>query len=213
MSFYGRNRAFKDDKRLDGVWPFFLGIISFFVVINAIPFFFGFGGTESTLSSIIDQGSDDGKIEIDGAGGFDSGGLNYESISLKNVDNKKINLDKWVVKNKDGNSYTIKNIKLIPDRIITLYSRSGEDHKVGWVDNYYLYWDSDTEIWDNDGDTIYLYNSHGRLVDSYTGVASIPTTSRSGSLKSTKYHGDKWDRYYEEDWAEDRMAAHAFLVP
>jgi hypothetical protein len=50
---------------------------------------------------------------------------------------------------------------LQPGASVTLYTRSGNDTQEN------LFWDNGTRIWDKDGDTAYLYNQSGDLIDTY----------------------------------------------
>ncbi|WP_237705090.1 lamin tail domain-containing protein [Thermococcus zilligii] len=100
------------------------------------------------------------------APGDDSTNLNGEYVVLKNIGKTPVNLRGWKIEDSDGNAYTFPDIILEPGGKIKLYSGSGMNNSTD------LYWGSEVPVWDNDGDTVYLYNERGNLVDSYSWAAS-----------------------------------------
>ncbi len=94
--------------------------------------------------------------------GPDEASLNDESITL--IANDHVDLSGWVVR--DGSS---SNRYVVPDGI-TLYAGDRVILHSGCGNNsiHDLYWCSDTPIWNNDGDTVMIYDESGALVDAVT---------------------------------------------
>ncbi|WP_297487296.1 lamin tail domain-containing protein [Thermococcus sp.] len=95
------------------------------------------------------------------APGDDADNLNGEYVLLKNVGESAVNLAGWELRDADGNSFRFPEVYLSPGAELRIHSGRGIS---GPSD---LYWNSTVPVWDNDGDTAYLYNSEGHLVDVY----------------------------------------------
>jgi len=94
--------------------------------------------------------------------GNDNYNLNDEYVVIKNVGNTLVNLEGWILKDEAGHTFVFPSIILDPGDTVTIYSGSGVN-----TDNE-LYWASSRAIWNNDGDTAFLYDANGNLVDTYT---------------------------------------------
>lgn len=96
------------------------------------------------------------------AEGNDNDNLNDEYVRIMADD--LVNFTNWRVEDSDGNGFTFGMLFTMPNETtgFTLFSGDGF--------NFLLtqYWESDTEIWDNYGDTLYLYDHNGRLVLEYS---------------------------------------------
>ncbi len=95
------------------------------------------------------------------AAGDDSRNINGEYVLIKNVGSSAVNLKGWKLMDESGNTFTFPSITLSPGEELRVHSGKGENTKTD------LYWGSDKPIWNNNGDTAYLYNSEGHLVDVY----------------------------------------------
>lgn len=95
------------------------------------------------------------------AAGNDWYNLNDEYVVFKNGGNAAT-LTGWTVSDEYGHEYTFLSFTLSAYATVTLYTGSGSDTSTK------LYWGSDSPIWNNDGDTVYLRDSSGALVDSYS---------------------------------------------
>lgn len=117
-----------------------------------------FTTTTSESGDISDStGIDVVEIHADAAGD-DHENLNDEYLVLANVGNETLDLGGWTVEDDGGHSYTIPaDVTVQPDGQITLYSGTGSDT------NSSLYWGADSAIWNNAGDTIYVYDESGNL--------------------------------------------------
>jgi micrococcal nuclease len=68
----------------------------------------------------------------------------------------------WYVKDVANHTYTFPTFALSAGARVKLHTGSGTNTSTD------VYWGSGAAIWNNDHDTVYLYDSVGTLVDSYT---------------------------------------------
>ena len=68
----------------------------------------------------------------------------------------------WKVRDVANHTYTFPAFVLATGASVTLHSGSATNTATD------LYWGSGSAIWNNDGDTVYLYDSGWNLVDSYS---------------------------------------------
>ena len=94
--------------------------------------------------------------------GNDNYNLNDEYVVIKNVGDYSVNLEGWILKDEAGHTFVFPSITLDPGETVTIYSGSGVN-----ADNE-LYWGSSRAIWNNDGDTAFLYDANGNLIDIYS---------------------------------------------
>jgi len=95
------------------------------------------------------------------APGNDRYNLNGEYVVIKNYGDA-VNLKGWKLRDEYGHTYVFPSVVIPSGGTITIYTGSGIDTQTE------LYWGRDWPVWNNDGDTAYLYDSLGRLVDSYS---------------------------------------------
>jgi len=96
------------------------------------------------------------------APGDDRYNLNGEYVVIKNYEDKPVNLEGWKLRDEYGHTYVFPSVLIPSGGTITIYTGSGINTETQ------LYWGRDWPVWNNDGDTAYLYDSLGRLVDSYS---------------------------------------------
>jgi len=101
--------------------------------------------------------------------GSDSGSttsLNAEWIRLKNHCATSKRLSGWRIKDKAGHTYTFGTFSLKPGYYVTVHTGKGTNTSTN------RYWGSGWYIWNNTGDSAYLRNSAGTLIDScvFTGA-------------------------------------------
>jgi endonuclease YncB( thermonuclease family) len=97
------------------------------------------------------------------AEGDDNYNLNDEYVTFKNSCSYPINMVSWTVKDEATHIYTFPAFSLGSEKIVTLYSGMGSNTATE------LYWGrSYGAVWNNDGDTLYLRDSNGNLVLSYS---------------------------------------------
>ncbi|WAI01355.1 lamin tail domain-containing protein [Methanogenium organophilum] len=91
-------------------------------------------------------------------------GISLEDEWVK-ITNKgsSVNLKGWYIQDDDAkHTYTFPSITLVSESTVTLHSEKGTDTSTE------LYWDG-KNVWNNDGDTAYLYDSSGKLVSQKKG--------------------------------------------
>ncbi len=99
--------------------------------------------------------------------------LAEEYVCLYNRGTASANMTGWQVKDAADHTYTFPTFTLLPAASVKVRTGCGTDRTTD------LYWCQTTEVWDNWGDTAYLYNSTGILVDSYTYGSGTPTPTPS----------------------------------
>lgn len=88
--------------------------------------------------------------------------LNEEYVCFENQGGTAANLSGWQVKDAANHTYTFPTFTLSAGTRVKLHTGSGTNTATD------LYWGSGQFIWNNGGDTIFLYDNVGTLVDSYT---------------------------------------------
>lgn len=107
---------------------------------------------EST--KIIPEVEEKGNVRI----AFINYGDNPEYIKIKNYGNTIVNLGGWKITDEgEKHVYVFGNVELKPGYTISLYSGPAANKNV-WMNAY---------IWNNDGDTGFLYDDEGNLMDIY----------------------------------------------
>jgi len=119
----------------------------------------GLWGYESTVEGT-------GEIEIVSvhydAAGDDRENLNDEYVIIRNSGSSSVSLKGWKLMDEAGNVYVFPDVVISAGGEIRVHTGSGSDTSTD------LYWRSGTPIWNNGGDTAYLYNAEGELVDKYS---------------------------------------------
>lgn len=100
------------------------------------------------------------------AKGDDRVNLNDEYVRVANLEERPMNLRGFRISDRYGHTYIFRSVILPPGHTLLLFSGSGKDllDSGGQVK---LYWNSDWPIWNNEGDTAFLRDPEGRLVDSF----------------------------------------------
>ena len=89
---------------------------------------------------------------------------NQEYVKITNKGTTAVNLKGWKIKDKGAkHTYTFPSYTLKAKSTVTLRSGSGKNTATT------LYWNKYSFIWNNTGDTAYLYNAQGKLVSSRKG--------------------------------------------
>ena len=90
--------------------------------------------------------------------------LNAEWVRMTNRTTKTINLKSWTLRDKAGHIYRFStDYKLAPGKHVYIHTGKGVNGK---PDAQHRYWNSGAYIWNNTGDTAYLRNPGGTLIDS-----------------------------------------------
>jgi micrococcal nuclease len=97
------------------------------------------------------------------APGNDSENPNGEWVEMVNEGSAAVNLEGYSIKDEATHIYTFPAFTLQPGATVRLYSGRGQD------DASSLYWGlAGKAVWNNGGDSAFLRDSEGNLVDSYT---------------------------------------------
>jgi hypothetical protein len=88
--------------------------------------------------------------------------LNAEWIRLKNRCTTNKSLSSWRIKDKAGHAYTFGTFTLKAGYTVTVHTGKGTNTTSN------RYWGQGWYIWNNTGDSAYLRNSAGTLIDSCT---------------------------------------------
>ncbi|AKJ38538.1 hypothetical protein MCM1_1494 [Methanosarcina barkeri CM1] len=126
------------------------------LILDTIPFALGAtektsGSTSSVYISYLDVGAPKEKPY-------------QEYVKVTNKGSKSVNLKGWKIKDKGAkHTYTFYSYTLKSKASVVL--RSGKGKNSGST----LYWNKYSFIWNNEGDTAYLYNAHGKLVSKRNG--------------------------------------------
>lgn len=92
--------------------------------------------------------------------GPDEEKMDEEYVRLYNSSNVEINISGFTVSDDSRNEYTFGDVVVQPNERVTLYTGCGVDTPPSR-----LYWCADTPVWNNAGDTVYVYNAQGQLLD------------------------------------------------
>jgi micrococcal nuclease len=93
------------------------------------------------------------------AAGDDNDNLRDEYVTLRNVGDETLDLSGWTVSDATGKTYTFPpGTRLEPGAEVTLYTGRGEDGEG------VRYWNRDSAVWNNDGDTVTVRTDEGDVV-------------------------------------------------
>lgn len=80
-----------------------------------------------------------------------------EYVEIENTGDVAADLENWTLSDEADHTYTFPSYSLEPGQSIKVYTNMGEfSFESGWA------------IWNNTGDTAYLKDGEGELVDSYS---------------------------------------------
>ena len=96
------------------------------------------------------------------AAGNDHYNLNDEYVVIWNRGSSPVDMTGWKLKDRAGHTFTFPSFVLGPNKKVTIYTGSGTNTSTK------LYWGRNRAVWNNDGDTAYLYDSNGNLIDIYS---------------------------------------------
>jgi micrococcal nuclease len=93
------------------------------------------------------------------AEGNDNNNLNDEYVIFENPSNSSVDMTGWLILDQSNNEYWFPAFVLSNSSAVTFYTGSGTDSATE------LYWDLTKSVWNNGGDTLYLRDSEGFLVN------------------------------------------------
>ena len=118
--------------------------------------------TERGLWATQETGVKIAYIQAD-APGNDGENPNGEWVEIVNEGSEAVNLGGYSIKDEATHIYTFPAFTLLPGATVRVYSGQGKD------DTSSLYWGFVGEaVWNNGGDSAFLRDSEGNLVDSYS---------------------------------------------
>ncbi len=93
------------------------------------------------------------------ADGDDRDNLNDEYVVLENTGDEPIDLSGWVIEDEAGHAYTVPDgVTIDAGATVTIRTGSGTDTDTD------LYWGSSSPVWNNDGDTVTVFDDGGQRV-------------------------------------------------
>jgi P pilus assembly chaperone PapD len=111
------------------------------------------------------------RFDPPGADTGSSTSLKAEWIRLKNTGPAAKSLNHWTIRDASNHIYRFGAFTLRPGKSVTIHTGAGADGPAN------VYWNQDNYVWNNDGDTARLRDSHGTLKQrcSYSGSGSSAT--------------------------------------
>jgi hypothetical protein len=89
-------------------------------------------------------------------------GATHEYVELRNFEEFAVPLHGWRITDDSGTTYTFPDIRLLPGATIRLHVARGVDTATD------LYWGRTGAVWNNGGDTAFLYDAAGGLLHTYS---------------------------------------------
>jgi endonuclease YncB( thermonuclease family) len=134
-------------------------------------------------------GSTGGSVQIKSinadAQGNDKNNLNDEYVVFENPDSSDIDLSGYAVEDEAGKHYDFPSgFTLGAGDTVTLHSGSGTDTSTD------LYWGQNVGVWNNDGDTAFLFDDTGSQIDSLSTDGGGGGGSTGGSISVKTVHAD-----------------------
>ncbi|MCG9479040.1 MAG: thermonuclease family protein [Actinomycetia bacterium] len=96
------------------------------------------------------------------APGNDNENINEEYVVITSTSDEPVDLSGYTIKDSGTNIFKFPRLLLDRGEKVFIYSGKGNQGEGK------LFWGSDTPIWNNSGDTLYLRNTEGLLVDIYS---------------------------------------------
>jgi hypothetical protein len=85
-------------------------------------------------------------------------------VQIRNPGGLPVTMTGWTLRDITNHVYTFPPFTLAAGASVRVWTNSGKDTSTN------LYWGSSAAIWNNTGDTAYLRNAQGTLIDEYTYV-------------------------------------------
>lgn len=125
--------------------------------------------TTPTLTPIpsVTPGPDPAGVRVNGpcsqfdAPGDDHYNLNEEWVCFTNYGGESSEMTRWQVRDEYGHTHIFSSFTLASGATVRLHTGAGANTQAD------LYWGSSSAIWNNDGDTVYLWDAAGNRVDEY----------------------------------------------
>ncbi len=110
---------------------------------------------------------DDSCSQFDAPGNDNSASKTEEWVCLTNTGSTSVQMEAWQLMDNtgkggnDGYRYTFPSFILAPGATVRVHTGSGLNTQAD------LFWGKSVWVWNNDGDTAYLFDSLGNLVAQY----------------------------------------------
>ncbi len=91
----------------------------------------------------------------------DNKNLNGEWVEIKNTGSTSVNLKGFTLEDAANHKFVFPDFVLNSGKTVKIYSGKGT------ATSDSLYWGSSSAIWNNDGDTAYLYDNNSNIIDKY----------------------------------------------
>jgi len=95
------------------------------------------------------------------APGNDHDNLGEEYVCLENAGTEAVDLSGWCVKDEKDHTYCFPAFILAPGAVVRVHTGGGVNSATD------VYWNHDGAVWNNGGDTVYVYDAAGALVCTY----------------------------------------------
>ncbi len=90
--------------------------------------------------------------------------LKDEWVKVTNKGSSPVSMNGWKIQDEGSkHTYTFPSYTLDSGSTVSVYTEKGTDSAAE------LYWQLDDQIWNNDGDTAYLYDNNGKLISTLEG--------------------------------------------
>ncbi len=96
------------------------------------------------------------------AKGNDNENLDDEFITFRNSCTYPVNLNDWILQDSANNTYIFSNFLLSNKTTVILHTGNGIDNETD------LYWRKSRAVWNNNGDTLKMWNKNRDLILDYT---------------------------------------------
>ena len=105
------------------------------------------------------------RIEPKGDGGEGKAAL-AEFVRIANISDQIVDVSGYSIADRDGHRYRFPPARLRPGHVLTLVTGEGKDRRDEAVP-ITLYWNRGSGVWNDRGDTAYLRDPMGELVDRF----------------------------------------------
>jgi len=85
-----------------------------------------------------------------------------EYVRIENLGGSATEMTKWTLRDDANHTFTFPTFTLNAGATVRVWTKSGTNTSTD------LYWGSGSAIWNNTGDTAYLRDDHGNLIDTYS---------------------------------------------
>lgn len=111
---------------------------------------------------VVDPGCSCFDCKVDPRGGTAAVAVGDECICFTSKDMRTVDVTSWHVMDAVKHRYVFPEFRLVPGASVKVHTGRGADSATN------LYWGRRGVVWNNKGDTVYLYDSAGNLIDEYS---------------------------------------------